>query len=109
MKVFYHDQFTFPLSDNHRFPIEKYARLREAIVAEGIIPPGNLQVPDAACDEQLSLAHDREYIQKVVEGRLSKDEVRATGLPWSPQLVMFIIRSIPRLPVVSILPWMFFF
>ncbi|MCH7480835.1 MAG: histone deacetylase [Chloroflexi bacterium] len=94
MKVFYHDLFTFPLPEKHRFPVEKYARLREAILAEQIVPPENLRVSDPATDVQLSLAHDRDYIDKMKHGRLGENEIRKIGFPWSPQLVERARRSV---------------
>lgn len=94
MKVFYHDLFTFPLPEKHRFPVEKYARLREAILADKIVPPENLLVSDPATDEQLSLAHDRDYIDKMKHGRLGENEIRKIGFPWSPQLVERARRSV---------------
>ena len=87
MKVFYHDLFTFPLPEKNRFPVEKYTRLREAILAEQIVPLENLRVSDPATDEQLSLAHDLDYIDKMKHGRLGENEIRKIGFPWSPQLV----------------------
>ena len=31
-------RYTFPLPEGHRFPVAKYAMLREAVIAEGIVP-----------------------------------------------------------------------
>jgi acetoin utilization deacetylase AcuC-like enzyme len=65
----------------------KYALLREAVQASGLIPAGDLMVPPPASDEQLLRAHDPGYVRKVVEGRLTDREIRRIGLPWSPELV----------------------
>lgn len=94
MKAFYHDLFTFPLPDKHRFPIDKYARLREAILEEGIIAEENMRLPEPASDELLALAHDREYIEKVRSGNLNDKEIRKIGFPWSPELVERARRSV---------------
>ena len=37
MRAFYSDHFVLPLPDGHRFPMAKYARLRERVIAEGIV------------------------------------------------------------------------
>lgn len=84
MKLFYTDHFVLPLPPGHRFPMEKYRRLRER-VAE--VPGFELLAPPAATDDELALAHDRDYIARVAEGRMDEHEVRALGFPWSPQLV----------------------
>ena len=42
MKAFTCDRFTVPLPEWHRFPMIKYARLREKIEASGLIAPADL-------------------------------------------------------------------
>jgi len=91
--VFHCDQFVYPLPPGHRFPAQKYALLR-AQVAESLVPPVELRVPDAASDEQLLRAHAAEYLAKVAGGTLSEREVRRIGLPWSPELVERSRRSV---------------
>ncbi len=87
MKLFYTDQFVLPLPVGHRFPMEKYALLRERVSAASLVPPEHLQVPLAAVDEQIRLAHDADYLERVVTGSLSERETRRIGFPWSPQMV----------------------
>jgi acetoin utilization deacetylase AcuC-like enzyme len=94
LKAFTCDRFKIPLPEWHRFPMSKYARLRERIEQSGPIGPGDLLIPPAATDEQLLLAHDADYLKKVVEGTLSRDEVRVMGFPWSPLLVERSRRSV---------------
>ena len=71
--------------------MEKYTRLRERVEGAGRCV---LVEPDAASDTELSLAHRPSYIRKVVEGSLSRDEVRRMGFPWSPELVERSRRSV---------------
>jgi acetoin utilization deacetylase AcuC-like enzyme len=87
MKAFYTDHFVLPLPTEHRFPMLKYRRLRERVVAEGIVAPENLLIPDAATDEQLLRAHDADYIERVKTGTLTIKEIRRIGFPWSPEMV----------------------
>ena len=94
MKIFYHDQFVLPLPDNHRFPMSKYARLRQRIVAARLVPPGDLRVPPAATDAQLRLAHSAAYVERVKNGQLTRQEIRRIGFPWSPQMVERSRRSV---------------
>jgi len=94
LKAFTCDRFTVPLPEWHRFPMVKYARLRERIEASGIVAPADLLTPHAATDAELLLAHDAEYLRKVVGGLLSKDEVRALGFPWTASLVERSRRSV---------------
>ncbi len=87
MKAFYTDHFVLPLPPDHRFPMQKYARLRERVIAEGVIAPENLIVPDAATDEQILRAHSAEYLHAVQQGALSIREMRRIGFPWSLEMV----------------------
>ena len=94
MNVFFHDLFTFPLPDNHRFPIGKYERLRHTIVKQGIVQEADLHIPRAATDQQLGLAHDMAYIEKVKQGQLNNREVKRLGFPWTAELVERARRSV---------------
>jgi acetoin utilization deacetylase AcuC-like enzyme len=87
MKIFYCDGFPLSLPAGHRFPIQKYALLREAVIAADLPGPVELLVPAPAGDEQLLRAHDGDYVQRVTAGQLTPQEIRRIGLPWSPQLV----------------------
>jgi acetoin utilization deacetylase AcuC-like enzyme len=93
MKVFHCDQFAYPLPPGHRFPVGKYTLLRERVGRE-LAVRCEMVTPEAATDAELLLAHDREYLDKVVSGGLSSREVRRIGLPWSPELVERSRRSV---------------
>ena len=92
MNAFYSDHFVLPLPENHRFPMRKYAALRQAVARE--LPGVRLSEPPAATDGQLALAHDADYVQRVVDGALADAELRAIGFPWSPAMVERSRRSV---------------
>ena len=94
MKTFYSDRFHIPLPPDHRFPIDKYKRLRKAIINERVVPNRNLFVPDPANDAQIRFAHSADYQERVVRGELSEKEIRRIGFPWSPELVERSRRSV---------------
>lgn len=87
MKLYYADHFVLPLPAGHRFPMEKYARLRERLAASGRFSADDFRVPAAATDAELSRAHDSAYIRRVANGELAHDEVRRIGFPWSAAMV----------------------
>ena len=87
MRIFYTDHYVLPLPPGHRFPMAKYAKLRERVLAEGLNGADPLAVPHAATDEEILRAHDRDYLARVREGRLSPAEVRRIGFPWSAEMV----------------------
>jgi len=80
-------RYTFPLPEGHRFPVAKYALLRERVIAEGIVAADDVRDPDAATDDELRLVHTAEYVRAFNAGTLSAAEVRRIGFPWSPELV----------------------
>jgi len=94
MKVFYYDQFHFPLPIGHRFPLNKYRLLRQRLEAEQLIPPENLIVAPKATLDQIGQAHDADYIERAESGTLSMPEIRRIGLPWSAELMARVHRSV---------------
>ena len=94
LKTYYSDQFILPLPPDHRFPIDKYTRLRQTILEQGIVTAQDLRIPEPASLEQIGYAHQNDYIGRVFNGRLSKKEIRRIGFPWSPELVERSRRSV---------------
>jgi acetoin utilization deacetylase AcuC-like enzyme len=91
LSAYYCDRFVLPLPAGHRFPMEKYARLREqAQKRQGV----RLCEPEPASRQHLLLAHDAEYIDRVFEGRLQEAETREIGFPWSIEMVERSVRSV---------------
>ena len=87
MQLFYTDVFVLPLPAGHRFPMEKYSRLRQALLASGEFAESDFHLPHAATDEELGRAHDLAYIEAVSSGTLSPTAQKAIGFPWSPGMV----------------------
>jgi acetoin utilization deacetylase AcuC-like enzyme len=87
MQLFYTDVFVLPLPACHRFPMEKYARLRETLLACGDFSPEDFHLPHAATDEELLRAHDGEYIRRISEGGIDERMQKAIGFPWTTGMV----------------------
>ena len=87
MKLFYTDHFELPLPEGHRFPMSKYRLLRDRIVANPLHAQDVLLVPPAATVQQLTLAHDPDYVNRVFLGQLSDIELKRIGFPWSEKMV----------------------
>lgn len=87
MRIFYTDRYVLPLPPAHRFPMRKYALLRERVEAADLAGSDTLLEPPAATDSQILLAHDAGYLRRVADGALSAEEQRRIGFPWSPQMV----------------------
>ena len=84
MKAFYTDHFVLPLPNGHRFPMEKYSRLRNLV--SDLAGVELLEAP-AASDTQILYAHDPQYLINIIGGHLSASEQREIGFPWSEKMV----------------------
>lgn len=87
MKLFYADHFVLPLPPGHRFPMEKYSLLREKLQLCGEFHTSDFNIPAAAKDAQICLAHSPDYLERAIRGALSADEIRRIGFPWSEKMI----------------------
>jgi acetoin utilization deacetylase AcuC-like enzyme len=94
MRAWSSARFTVPLPAGHRFPIAKYARIRDEIVSRGLLPRQAIEEPDRADRWALELVHTPPYADAVIAGTLSPAEVRRLGFPWSPDLRERSLRTV---------------
>ncbi len=87
-------RFTVPLPPGHRFPIEKYALLRDALLQSGIVAASDMHEPERVARETLLLVHEATYVDRVIAGELPAAEMRRIGFPWSPLLVERSLRAV---------------
>ncbi len=79
--------YAIALPEGHRFPMAKYALLRDGVLAAGLVPPERLHDPGRAPLDDLLLVHTADYVRQVTDGTLPAAEQRRIGLPWSPAFV----------------------
>jgi acetoin utilization deacetylase AcuC-like enzyme len=87
VKLYAIDSFPLPLPEGHRFPIEKYALLRQRVIESGLARAEDIRIPPAATDEEILRVHDADYLQRLEYGLLTDAEVRRLGFPWSREMV----------------------
>jgi len=87
-------RYTIPLPAGHRFPIAKYALLRDAVIASGLVSAETLHEPARASVESLRLVHTDRYVEALISGTLSEAEQRRIGLPWSESLAERSFRAV---------------
>jgi acetoin utilization deacetylase AcuC-like enzyme len=92
VQAFYADHFVLPLPNGHRFPMAKYARLRERLASE--LPQVQLGQALPASDGELALVHMPAYIDAITTGSLSAAAQREIGFPWSPAMAERARRSV---------------
>jgi acetoin utilization deacetylase AcuC-like enzyme len=79
LKAFYTDHFVLPLPPGHRFPMEKYSRLRDLVGGEQAL---ELVEAPAANDTQILYAHDPLYLIKIIEGKGKKAVEQVVEIPF---------------------------
>ena len=87
-------RYVIPLPEGHRFPIAKYALLRDRVIAEDLIANERMHEPGRAPLDALRLVHTERYVASIVNGTLSDEEQRRIGFPWSPHLVERSFRAV---------------
>ena len=94
MRAWSSARFTVPLPDGHRFPIAKYALVRDTVVRLGLLAPEAIEEPEAADAATVALAHTAPYVEAVLCGTLAAEATRRLGFPWSPELRERSLRSV---------------
>lgn len=79
-------RWSIPLPDGHRFPMAKYAMIRDGMMALGLLPPEALHEPDPASPGTLTLVHAPDYVDAVLHDGLDAAALRRLGFPWRPEL-----------------------
>jgi acetoin utilization deacetylase AcuC-like enzyme len=85
-KLVYSDAYFLPIGE-HVFPAEKYRRIRDRLLAEGIAEANDFLEPKPANDQDILLVHKPEYVHKLKTGSLSPREEMELEVPFSPELV----------------------
>ena len=84
MRLWTHDRWRFPLPERHRFPIDKYALLRERVVADGTARADEVLEPDPVPWAWLEAVHDRGLLERIRGGTLTLRERAGSGCRGRP-------------------------
>ncbi len=87
LKIAYSDRYLLNLPLDHKFPIQKYALVRDQLLYEGTITEENLFDAGFCTDEEVLAVHTAEYWHKIKTLSLSEREIRRIGLPLNQRLV----------------------
>lgn len=91
LPLVYHADYSPPLPEGHRFPMEKYRLLYEHLRSS--LAHADYHAPAPCPEDVLALAHQPDYIARFLAGELSAAEQRRLGLPWSEGLVRRTLRA----------------
>jgi acetoin utilization deacetylase AcuC-like enzyme len=86
LPIVYHPDYVAPLPEGHRFPMPKFRKLYEMLLADRVAHPTQFYSPVRPPEDWIELVHTPEYVKAYCEGTLDAKAQRRIGLPWSPEL-----------------------
>ena len=81
-----HPDYVAQIGDDHKFPIKKFGELFQLLKNDGLISEKNLHIPNPATIQDLTRVHTNEYISKISNLTLTKEEERKLGFPIVPSV-----------------------
>ena len=87
MDIAYAPCYVLDVPEGHRFPMQKYALLKDQILHEGIVTASNFFEPEVMHEADILRAHDAEYWHRTLNGLWTRQEERRSGFPWSAAMV----------------------
>ena len=90
LRLFFCDQHSFPLPDGHKFPVAKYAMVRNLLAGDRRF---ELEEAPLATVGDLQRVHTEEYVDGFLRGTLQNSVIRRIGFPWSKELVKRTLAS----------------
>lgn len=87
LPLIYHPNYVAPLPPDHRFPMAKFKKLYELLLADGVVTQSQFHLPKCPSQSSIEEVHTSDYVQAYCQGTLDSKAQRRIGLPWSPELV----------------------
>jgi acetoin utilization deacetylase AcuC-like enzyme len=81
IKLAYSDQYFYPLPEGHKFPMEKYALVKDQLLYEGCYLPDQIIDPGLADEALVQEIHSPDYYRQLKEGNIGQSMQRKIGLP----------------------------
>ena len=85
LPVVNHKDYEAQLNDDNKFPIKKFGELAKALIKNKIVK--NFYIPEPCSVETLKQAHTEDYINKIKNKTLDKNEIRKIGFPLVDSVV----------------------
>ena len=85
LPVVNHKDYEAQLNDDNKFPIKKFGELAKVLIKNKIVE--NFYVPEPCSVETLKEAHTEDYINKIKNKTLDKNEIRKIGFPLVDSVV----------------------
>ena len=85
LPVVNHQDYEAQLNDDNKFPIKKFGELAKALIKNQIVK--NFYIPEPCSVETLKEVHTKDYINKIKNKTLDKNEIRKIGFPLVDSVV----------------------
>ena len=85
LPVVNHKDYEAQLNDDNKFPIKKFGELAKALIKNKIVK--NFYIQEPCSVETLKEAHTEDYINKIKNKTLDKNEIRKIGFPLVDSVV----------------------
>ena len=82
----YSEGYDLHLGD-HVFPAKKYKWLHDRLVRTRFAAPENFVEPEPASDEDILLAHEAQWVDKLRHGTLTYNDILTLEIPYSQEMV----------------------
>lgn len=79
LAVVHNPRFQANFPEGHRLPMPKYGAVARILVEDGIVAPDGFHVPGPAPAEWIALAHDRQYVDQVLNAAVPESISRLIG------------------------------
>lgn len=85
LSVVWHEAYEVNIGA-HVFPTRKYRLIRDRLIGEGTITAAQVETPAPATVHDLALVHTPDYVEKILTGGFSPNDVARLELPFTPAL-----------------------
>jgi acetoin utilization deacetylase AcuC-like enzyme len=85
MRLVHHPAYEVDIGP-HVFPTRKYRLVRDHLLADGVVQPGDLMLAEPVTDAEVGLVHTPEYVRKIRDDALSPQERLVLEVPFSRPL-----------------------
>ena len=84
LAVVHHPAYRADMPAGHRFPMDKFGRLADRLLAEGVVD--RFHTPEPADFALVAAVHDPDYVRMIFEADAPREVERRIGLPISPSV-----------------------
>ena len=91
--LYFHEIYSTGLDRTARFPVDRYQLLAKKLSESDEKKLLSWQTPRLACQQEIQLVHEQDYVERFFNHQLTEKEIRRIGLrPWKEAIVERTLR-----------------